>query len=135
HLGNGQHMAQVRRSILVGRRSHRDEHHVARADGTRDVRREAQSPRRLVALDQILEAGLVDRKHVLLQSIDLVRVNVRADDLIACLRQTRAGHESDIAGADNTDLHSFPPWDSETTRALVLTSGLVTLRLSTISDA
>jgi len=43
-----------------------------------------------VAAQQLLEAGLVDRDLASIQTGDLVRIDVQADDVVAALRETGA---------------------------------------------
>ena len=64
-------MAQIGRAVLVGRRADGDEHHLGRRDGGGDVGRELEPALLLIALDERIEPGLVDREDVLLQTLDL----------------------------------------------------------------
>ena len=101
-----EHVAEVGRSILVRRRADGDEHDVARRrwrPPTSVVKR--QPPGCLVALDEPVETRLVDRQHVLLQPVDLPRVDVRPDDLVAGFGETRADDETDVSRSDDADLH------------------------------
>ena len=56
-----------------------------------------------VLRDDLREARLVDGDLAALQAIDLVHVDVDADDLGPELRETGGGDESDVAGADHAD--------------------------------
>ena len=139
---NGEHVREVGRPVLVRGRSDRDEHDVARRDRSRDVRRESQPLVGLVALDEPVEPGLVDRQPVLLQPVDLCRVDVRSDDLVPRLSEAGTDHQPHIPGPDDADVQAprtrlRPPRRaaSVTTCAFVRTKRLVTLRLSTINDA
>ena len=67
--------------------------------------RERQAPRAQIALDDVLQAGLVDRDLALLERRDLGFVLVGADDLHAELREAGAGHETDVPGSDHADVH------------------------------
>ena len=58
-----------------------------------------------VALDQLLEAGLVDRDLAAFELRDLLRVDVGTDHLHAELGEARPGDEADVAGADHSDVH------------------------------
>ena len=49
-----------------------------------------QPARGLISLDEPVEARLIDRQDVLLQSVDLLLVDIRADDLISRLGEARA---------------------------------------------
>ena len=59
----------------------------------------------LVALDELVEPGLVDRQDVLLQPVDLALIDVGADDVVAGFGEARADDEADVAGSDDGDVH------------------------------
>ena len=104
-LRHGEHVAEVRGAVLVGRGADGDEHDVRRRDGGRDVGREPESALALIPRDIVVEARLVDRQDVLLQPVDLRLIEVGAHDGISGLGQTRADDEADIAGPDHGDVH------------------------------
>jgi len=52
-----------------------------------------------------LEPGLVDRDLATVQHRDLALVDVDADDVVAGIGETRAGHETDVARAEDRDFH------------------------------
>ena len=62
-----------------------------------------------VALDQRVEAGLVDRHAARVQHRDLRGVDVEAQHVVADLGETGAGDEADVPGADHRDLHADVP--------------------------
>jgi hypothetical protein len=103
-----EHVPQVGAAVLVGRRAHRDEHHLAVGDAGRGVGGEVQAPGAVVADHQRLEPGLVDRDHALREAVDLRLVDVDADDVVADLRQARARDEADVARAEDGDAHARP---------------------------
>ena len=55
------HVAQVRRAVLIGRRADRDQLELAVLDALLGIGREAQAPGLEIALDDGIEARLVDR--------------------------------------------------------------------------
>jgi len=135
-------MPEIGRAVFVRRCSNGDEDDFASRNRTGNVGRERQPARLLIPRDVLVEAGLVDRQHVLLQPFDLRFVDIGADDLIPGLSQTGTHDEADITSPDNADFHraasaaSAARGDaSDTTRAFVDTRFRVTLRLSTISVA
>ncbi|KAG0763312.1 hypothetical protein G6F22_018450 [Rhizopus arrhizus] len=69
--GHGQHVLQVRAAILVRRRAHRDEHHLAMLDGGRGIGGERQPRRGMVGLHHRLQARLIDRDDAPVEAIDL----------------------------------------------------------------
>ena len=100
-----EHVAQVGRAVFVRRRADRDELEQAVRDAFRRVGRELEAPLVDVALDEHVEAGLVDRDLALLQALDLARVDVDADDVVAGFRQAGARDQADVAGAEDCDFH------------------------------
>jgi hypothetical protein len=82
-----------------------DEDRVRPLEGLAEVGREGEAAARLVALDQGLEAGLVDRDPALLEHPDLALVLVDADHVEPELGEAGAGDEADIARADHGDAH------------------------------
>ncbi len=138
-----EHVAQVRGAVFVRRRADGDEHHFGAGDRAGDVGGERQPPAPLVALDEVIEPGLVDRQDVLEQPFDLGRVDVGADHLIAGFGETRPDDEADVPGPDDGDVHvsapsaagAFERAASDTTRAFDGARLAVTLRVSTMSDA
>ena len=56
-----------------------------------------------VAGHQLFEAGLVDWEVTLIERRNPLRVHVDARDVVTELGETRAGHEADIAGANNSN--------------------------------
>ena len=73
------------------------------------VGREVQAARGDVALDHRLEPGLVDRNAAGVQHVDLARVDVEAQHVVADLGEAGAGDQADVAGPDHRDLHAAPP--------------------------
>ena len=61
---------------------------------------------RLIALDQGVQPWLVDRKDVLLQSLDLRDIQIGAIDVIAGLRETGPNDQADVARSDDGNAHS-----------------------------
>ena len=97
---------KIRRSVLVRRRSHRDEHDLRPADRGRHIGGELEASLRLIALHQLVQPRLIDRKDVLLQPFDLGDVQIGAVDVIARLGETGAYDQSDVAGSDDGNAHS-----------------------------
>src|SRR5439155_13325786 len=89
------------RAISLGRRPDRDENRAARADRFRQVGAELQPPLADVAIDDLVEARLVDRDFSLLQRLDFFCVDVDADDIVAEISEACAGNQADVACADD----------------------------------
>ncbi len=103
--GGRQHILQVGRTVLVRRRANGDELHVGMVDRGRDVGGEHQPPGLAVALDQVLQAGLVDRHAAIVEQRDLFFIDVEAEHIVAELGQAGAGDQADITAADDGDFH------------------------------
>ncbi len=73
------------------------------------VGREMQPPRRDVARDHRGEARLVNRHAALLEHVDLARVDVEAQHVVADLGETGPGDEADVTRADHRHLHAGTP--------------------------
>ena len=98
---DSENVLKIGGAVFIRRSADGDEQNVGRRNRRADVGRETQASVLLVALDEILETRLVDRKNVLLQAFDLRLDHVGADDIVAGLRQACAHDESNVAGADN----------------------------------
>ena len=55
--------------------------------------------------DHLGEAGLVDRDLAALSVSIFVGIDVDAGDVVAAVGETGAGHQSDVAGADDCNFH------------------------------
>ena len=102
----GEHVLHVRRPVFLGRRADGDELQRAVRDRGVDVGGEPESSGLHIAPDQRREAGLVDRHAAAVQGRDLGGVDVEAQHVIADFRETGAGDEADVTGADDRDLHA-----------------------------
>ena len=69
----------------------------------------AQPPGLHVGGDQFVEARLVDRHLAALQRLDLGRVLIDADDVVAEIGKAGARNEADIARADHCNAHLVFP--------------------------
>ena len=70
-----------------------------------DIRGERQSPGGDIAGDHRLEPGLVDRYLAAVQHLDLARIEIKAEDIVAHFGKTGSGNEADIACPDHRNLH------------------------------
>ncbi len=66
---------------------------------------EAQALGGDVAVDELLEAGLVNRDFAALQHVHLALVVIDADDVVADFREAGARDETDVAGTDDAEIH------------------------------
>ena len=105
--GDAQHVLQVGRAVLVGRRPHGDELDAPVRHAAGGVGGEAQPAPGMVLAHQILEARLEDRDASGLERRHLLRVDVDAEHVMPDLRQHGALDEADIAGSEYGDLHRW----------------------------
>jgi hypothetical protein len=67
--------------------------------------RETKAPCRNVAMHQGLKPRLMDRDLAGTESIDLVGIDVDAQDMVARIRQAGTGDQADIPCAEYRDAH------------------------------
>ena len=113
---DGEDMLQIGRAVFVGRRPDGDEHHLGALDRVSHVGRECQPALALVAHHDRLETRLVDRELVGLEVTDLAGIDVGANDVVPRLGETGPYDQTDIAGADDGDLHARVPALGKTCR-------------------
>jgi hypothetical protein len=89
-------------------RSHAQEVHL-RAPGVGRPRGEGQPARGEAILQQLLQAGLVERRHAAGQLVHFGGVDVDARHRVAHGRQRGGVDGAEIAAADDGDLHSIAP--------------------------
>ena len=99
------HVLQIGGTVFVRRRSYGDELDCAVFHTRRHVGSEAQATRSHVAFHHIFQARLVNGDTATLEKCDLALVHVQAQHVVANFRQAGACHETDVAGANNTDVH------------------------------
>ena len=110
-FGGGHHKRQVRVPIAPARRrADGDEHRVGTINGRFEIGGERQAPGLNVLLHQRIKARLVNRHFTGLQHLDLLRVFVDADHVVAKIRETHTRNEADIAGANHRDTHGSYPF-------------------------
>ena len=105
--GGAEHVAQIRRAILVGRRAHGDHLHGAVRDAFLYIGGEAQSTCSGVVSDQLLQSRLVDRNAAGVERRDFLLVEVETDHFVAKIGKTGARYQPHVSAADDGDLH-FP---------------------------
>jgi len=103
---DGADVLQIGGAVLVGRGADSDELEQAVGDAFGQVGGEAQPAAVAVALDQIVEAGFVDRDFAALEHFDLARVHVHAQHVVAHLGETGTSDQPDVAGTENRDFHA-----------------------------
>ena len=69
------------------------------------IRRELDPTGLDVAMQQRIQARLMDRDLAAPQSIDLSLIHVHAYDVIACFRQAGSRHQTDVSRTENRDSH------------------------------
>ena len=74
------------------------------------VGRELEAPGREVALQQVVQPRLVDRRLAALEHLDLALVDVDAQHVVADLGEARARDQADVAGTENGETHGLTCW-------------------------
>ena len=103
---DGEHVAKVRRAILVGRRADCDELEQAVIYALLGVRGELQTPRRQISLHHRFESRLVKGNLALLQTGGLALIHIDAKHMVAGIGKASAGDQAHVAGAEDGDPHS-----------------------------
>jgi hypothetical protein len=98
-------IAQIGFARLQRRRPHRDENHVALGGRRRQFSGKVDAAARRCQLQQLLQAGLVDRHFAPAQFLDLVRIGVHARNMVAEVSQASACHRSYISCSNDRDPH------------------------------
>ncbi|MDQ0654299.1 hypothetical protein QFZ38_004555 [Pseudomonas cedrina] len=104
-IAHRQHVLQVSRAIFVRRRAHGDKQHLAMFDGQLLVKGEMQAPALQVLLHHRRQPRLEDAHMALLQQLDLVLVDVHANDVVTHLGQYSGLHQADVTTTKYTDFH------------------------------
>jgi hypothetical protein len=105
----GDHVLHVGRPVLVGRRTDRDELQDAVCNGGILIRREMQSAGSDVARDHRRESRLVNRHVALVQHLDLARIDIETQHVVADLGQAGPGDETDVTRTNHRHLHAGTP--------------------------
>ena len=79
---------------------------VLAGDGRMLIGGELQGAGLPVALDQIFQAGLVDRHHAAIQAVDLGCIDIDTDHVIPRFRQASASDQTDIPSSEYCYVHS-----------------------------
>src|SRR5690606_31505009 len=103
--GHFQHVAQIRRAILAGRRADGDEEHFGLFHRLAQRGGEMQATRGVIFADDGFQPRLVDWQDALLEVGDLLLVDIDAVDRIAHLRDAGPCHEADVATPYDRDVH------------------------------
>ena len=103
--GNIEDVLQVGAAILVGWGADGAEDDVHLIDDVLKTRRETQSARLAVLVDQCLKSRLIDGNLALVQGVNFLFVDIDAGHVYTHFAETGAGDESDISSAYNRDFH------------------------------
>jgi hypothetical protein len=78
-------------------------------DARSGVSREIEPAALASALDDRFEARLIDWDLAAIQALDLVGIHIDTQNVVAGVRQTCAGHQTDVASPEDSHSHSqFP---------------------------
>ena len=105
----GGNVAEIGVAVTApGRRADRDEDGIGLCNGFCQVCGEIEAASAHVGFDKPVKAGLVDRNLVLPERRDLGSILVDARDVMAKIRETRAGDQPDISCSDHGNAHNIP---------------------------
>src|ERR1019366_9880700 len=96
----GEHVLQIGRAVLARGRAHGDELHRAKCNRLFDIGSEGQTPGFVVAVDHFLQPRLVDRNAAAVEDLDLARLEVEAQHVVADVRHASAADQSHVSGSD-----------------------------------
>jgi hypothetical protein len=102
---HGEHVAQVRRTIVARRRADRDEQHLAVLHREFFIGGELQSLGFQAFAHEAGEARLENAHVALLQQLDFLFVDVHADHVVADFRQDRSLYQANVTATKYTDFH------------------------------
>ena len=97
-------VGQVGRAVGALRRGHAEVGELAVGDGVLGAEHELEPTVVQPFPHEVVEPGLEDRDLAALEALDLVGVDVGADDVVADVGEAGAGGEPDVPGADDSDL-------------------------------
>jgi hypothetical protein len=102
-----EHVLEIRRPVFVRRRSNRDELDVAVFHALFDVGGKADPAGFPRALQDFVKARLMDRHAAVVEDVDLASIDIDAKYVVADFGETRTGHQSDVARANNGYFHTL----------------------------
>ena len=104
-LGDGQHVREVGRAILLGRRADGDELEEAVRDPVLGAGCEDETALLDIAPDDVIEPWLVDRDLALLKPGHLAGVDIHADDVVAGLGEAGTGNKPHVTRTKYCNFH------------------------------
>jgi hypothetical protein len=87
-----------------------DELEQAVLDAFGSIGREVDAPGGEIALQQIVESGLVDRRLAALEHLDFALVDIDAQHVVADLGKARTRDQANVAGTENGETHGLTCW-------------------------
>jgi len=105
----GEHVREIRRSVLVGGRPHCDHLYSAERRCALDVGAKPDPACSAVAPDEILQAGLVERHATLVERADLRAVQIETKHVVADLGEAGPGHQTHIPRTDDCNFQFRSP--------------------------
>ena len=82
-----------------------DEREVRKENGIPQVSGRAE-PARKIPAQKVFQALFMNRRRACIDEGDLGWIDIHTHDVVAFLRKADARHQSDVAGADNGNLHA-----------------------------
>jgi hypothetical protein len=104
--GRFENVLEVCRAVFIGRRADGNELHFAVRYAGLDVGRKRDAPRRPGARDDFLQTRLVNRHTAIVEDLDLARIDIQTENVVADFGKTRASDKANVARADDGDFHT-----------------------------
>jgi hypothetical protein len=103
--GGREDVRGVGRAVFLRRCAYAHHDHLGVAVGLLFFGRECKAACGGVAGDHVAEAGFVDGHVAAVEHVDLGAVDVEPDDVVARIRQARAGDQADVSSANHREFH------------------------------
>ena len=100
-----EHPGRLPAAAAPRRRSDRDELEKSVCNAFLYVGRKLEAPGFHIALNVVVETGFVNRYFAVIETSNLVRVDINADDVIAGFGHAGAGDQANVARAEDGNTH------------------------------
>ena len=103
--GDLQNIAQIGRSVFVGRCSDCRKDHLDLIEARAQIGREVEASGFDVAAHEFAQSGFVDGNFAGEQPFDFLAVDIDACNVDACFSKAGSGDEPDVTGSNDGDIH------------------------------
>ena len=103
--GSCEDVLQIGRAIFVRRGADGDAVGVGVRGSVGEVGGEVQASGSGVSGDDFIQAGFVDGQLALFETVDFLRADVHAGDVVADFGEAAAGNKANVSGSDDDYVH------------------------------